>query len=246
MKVNYVFATILIMFFLLPNNAIQAQDEEPDSKISVSASMVSSYIWRGGLVSATPNIQPSVSMAMGDFSFGFLGSTDLAFNADTAYKEIDFFVTYSTSGFSATFYDYFWHPDAKYFNYKNESTGHVFELEFAYENEGIPFKISTATMFYGDDKKHFYDNDETDLNKSNFSTYVELGYTFTLGNNSVYTFLGLSPFTGMYGNDFSVINLGFSANRDIKITDKFTLPVFVTIAANPQTEIAFFVFGFSL
>jgi len=232
-------------------NTIKAQEEvteekETESKIDVSVNMVSSFFWRGLPVSSTPNIQPAISIGNGSFSFGVSGSTDLVYNAAGAFKELDFFIGYSANGFSANLYDYFWSPTAKYFDFENETTGHILELELVYENENIPFRISAATMLYGDDKTHIYDAAETDISKNNYSTYFELGYTFTSGKNSIYTFFGLTPFTGIYGVEFNGVNLGFTANRDIKITDKFTLPIFVTAAANPQTENVFVVVGFSL
>ena len=234
---------IIISFFSV---SAQAQKDETESKIDISINTVSSFYWRGTLFSATPNIQPAVSIGSGNLSFGVLASADLAYNAASAYKEVDFFIGYSSSGFSVNLYDYFWHPTASYFDFDNETTGHVFELELSYENENIPFKIMAATMLYGDDKKSYYDIEETDLTKNNYSTYFELGYTFTSGKNSIYTFLGLTPFTGMYGIEFNGVNLGFTGNRDIKITDNFTLPIFVTVAANPQVENIFIIVGFSL
>ena len=246
MKKKSIYMGIIISMLFVSFNTKAQEENKAKSKINVSASMVSTYIWRGGLASATPNIQPSVSIGNGNFSFGVLGSTDLAYNVAGAFKELDFFIGYSANGFSVNIYDYFWNPTAKYFDFDNETTGHIFELELVYENENIPFRISAATMLYGDDKKHSYDATETDFKKNNYSTYFELGYTFTSGNNSIYTFLGSTPFTGMYGADFNGVNLGFTANRDIKITDKFTLPIFVTAAANPQTEKVFVVVGFSL
>lgn len=228
------------------NTYIQAQDNEETSLFTISADMVSTYIWRGATVSSTPNIQPLIAVGGGNFSFGIWGSTDLAYNSLGAYKELDFFIGYSAGGFSANLYDYYWNPTTKYFNYDNETTGHIFELELSYENEKVPFKISAATMLYGDDKKWYYDAEETDMKKNNYSTYFELGYTFTSGKNTLYTFLGLTPFTGMYGVDFNGVNLGFTANREIQINEKFSLPIFITAAANPQTENIFLVFGFTL
>jgi len=52
---------------------------------------------------------------------------------------------------------------------------------------------------------------------------------------------------GFYGQrSMGVINLGLTVSKDIKITDKFTLPVFGSFITNPESENVFFVFGLSI
>ena len=41
-------------------------------------------------------------------------------------------------------------------------------------------------------------------------------------------------------------NLSLRADKDIKITDSFSIPVFGQVVANPCTEKAYLVFGFTL
>jgi hypothetical protein len=42
------------------------------------------------------------------------------------------------------------------------------------------------------------------------------------------------------------VNLGLTVSKDIKITDKFALPVFGSFITNPEAENVFFVFGISI
>lgn len=104
-----------------------------------------------------------------------------------------------------------------------------------------------ATNIYGDDAKR---NDGSNL----FSTYIEAGYCFEVGETSCNAFLGYTPtkpdleneLTGYYGDDAGIINLGISAEKEIKITDHFSLPIKASLITNPQAENIFLVVGVSL
>jgi len=233
--------SILIIVLGLVCNA-NAQKKESKSSFSLSADIVSVFVWRGVTVSPTPNIQPTINYTTGNFEIGFWGSTDLLGN----YKEIDMYASYSIKGFSITLTDYFWNSTKRYFNLNNKSTGHLFELGMAYEFDKIPLQLYAATMLYGDDKMFAYNPAETDSIKCNYSTYIELNYTFSINKNDLNIFTAITPATGLYGNGFALIYTGFTAIRNIKITDSFSLPIFATFAMNPQTEDFFVVFGITL
>lgn len=47
-------------------------------------------------------------------------------------------------------------------------------------------------------------------------------------------------------NGFAVTNVSLKATRDINITKSFSVPLFAGIYANPSTEKAYFVVGFTL
>lgn len=51
---------------------------------------------------------------------------------------------------------------------------------------------------------------------------------------------------GMKANGFAVTNVSLKAEKAIKITDSFQLPLFANISANPSTQKAYLVFGFTL
>ena len=54
--------------------------------------------------------------------------------------------------------------------------------------------------------------------------------------------------TTCYGdaNSFAVTHVGVKAMKDIKITNSFSVSVFAQVAANPSTEKAYLVVGFTL
>ena len=61
--------------------------------------------------------------------------------------------------------------------------------------------------------------------------------------------LGVVPYaTSFYGdaNGFAVTNVSVKATKDIKITKSFSIPLFAQVAANPSTEKAYLVVGFTL
>ena len=135
-----------------------------------------------------------------------------------------------------------------YFNYKKNETGHLFELSAKFlGTDKIPFTLLVATNVYGADAKKSNSDNQ-------FSTYVEAGYNFKIQDTECNAFLGFTPNkpdvnkgeTGFYGPGPGVINLGVTATKEIKITDKFSLPVSTSLITNPQAENIFLVFGISL
>ena len=244
MNFKTIISLIALQFFLF-NNIIAQKDtiKIEESPLSVSGDIVSSFVWRGAVVSPTVNIQPSVSYTKNGFTFGAWGTADSLGST----SEIDIFMSYQINGFSITFTDYFWHPGEKYFDYSNVSSAHNMEIGLSYELQKFPLKIYGGTMVYGEDKKHIYDVSETDTIKNNYSTYLELSYTINMKKGkSLNIFAGATPFTGMYGNKFNIIYAGFTATKEIKFSDKYSLPLYATFALNPQNEKYFVVLGFKL
>ncbi len=165
------------------------------------------------------------------------------------YKELDLYLSYSLKGFTLTMTDYYWSGDwivNNYFEYQNDSTGHYIEASLGYKGEKIPFSILVGTMIYGADKKF------EDPEKNNYSTYIELGYSFAIQEYNLDLFLGVTPMDGLYGDGyggsdgFAVVNTGVTGSRTIKITDNFSLPVKASVIANPQARKMFLVFALTI
>jgi uncharacterized protein (TIGR02001 family) len=205
--------------------------------LTATSDLVSSYVWRGLLQgSNTPNFQPTVSLTYGGFTLGTWGSGSF----DGKEKELDFFATYVFSpSFAITVTDYDWTfgTGKNYFDYTS-STEHLYEASLAYTGpSSLPFSISLNTMFYGADKNG---------NSQAYSTYVELDYQATAAAK---LFLGASLMESdiTYGTTgFGVINAGAKVTRSIAITDKFSLPVYGVIGANPNAKNVYLVFGITL
>lgn len=251
MKNKYV---LLVAFITLPcftSLLVNAQTSETTFPFKVTADLVSNYVWRGSMATGSPipNFQPTLSYTKGNFEIGVWGSTD--FVGD--YKEFDPYVSLIAGHFKLAFTDYNWNfGQADYYNYKNSETGHRFEGTVGFTgNESFPVSITWNSMFYGLDKN------PDDSTKQAFSTYVELGYT----SGTATIFLGFTPWAGYYNNygvtafdpgsgkkTFSIVNIGASVTRALKISETFSLPLKVTLVINPSAtytrhDYAHLVFG---
>ena len=209
------------------------------AQFATGADIVSSYVWRGvpqEATKGTPNIQPYVSYTLGGLTVGSWASSSLLGNV----KEVDLYATYTISpALAVTITDYNWGFSKSYFDY-GTTTDHIYEATVAYTGpEKFPISASINTMFAGNDKSL------TDATKQAFSTYIELGYQVTplvkvfaggiLGGSSNYSTTGAG-----------VTNVGIKVSKSIAITDKFSLPVYGILGANPYSGGAFFVAGVTL
>ncbi|MFV0585845.1 MAG: hypothetical protein ACK5NR_01350, partial [Bacteroides reticulotermitis] len=91
----------------------------------------------------------------------------------------------------------------------------------------------------------FAGNDYRENGKRAWSSYFELSYPFRVRDVDMNIEAGLTPWEGMYSDKFNVVNIGFSATKELKITSDFTLPVSGKLIANPYEEQVYFVFGIS-
>lgn len=228
-----------IAFTLLISLCVQAQEQKED-KISfdLGADLVSSYVWRGAYQTGVA-IQPSMGLTVGGFSLTAWGSVPFSGTA----KEVDFTLGYEVAGLSVAITDYWWQGEGayEYFKYGAHQTAHHFEgsLSYSLPIERFPLALSWNTMFAGED---YYKAD----GKRAYSTYVSAIYPFSVKEVELEAEVGLTPWEGMYADGFSVVNVGLKASKEIRITDKFLLPVFAQVLANPKAQDVFFVFGISL
>jgi len=249
---GYSLLFISMILLLMPFNPAMSQDG-PKLKPELGCDIVTSYIWRGSPVYASlgdqnvlaPSFQPGLALGYSGFKVGAWGSVDFT----GTYKELDYYLSYSLKGFTLAVTDYYWTSDwfdDNFFEYKSDSTSHYLEASLGYKGEKIPVSILVATMIYGADKQY------EDPAKDNFSTYIELGYGFTVSDYKLDLFLGMTPFDGMYGDGyggkegFLNLNTGGKGSKNNKITDNFLIPVKASVIANPQARKMFFVFALTI
>ena len=230
--------SLVILFTLVGIGTIRlkAQTGEAPSPFKVTADLVNHYVWRGSLATSNPapNFQPTLAYVKGNFEIGVWGSSDFV----GSYKEVDPYITVTPGHFKFAFTDYNWNfSHANYFNYKNSETGHMFEGTIGFiGTDAFPVSVTWNTMFYGFDKK------SDDSTKQAFSTYIEVGYTKGVAS----LFFGFTPWAGYYNNygttnfdpgaskkSFSIVNIGASVTKALKITDTFSLPLKATFVINP-------------
>ena len=159
-------------------------------------------------------------------------------------KEFDLTLAFTTGGFNIGITDYWFNtggdePDNRYFKYDAHSTNHVFEANIGYD-----FGVLSLQWF-----TNFAGNDGFNKNgKRAYSSYAEVAVPFKLVTVDWTATAGVVPYyTTFYDTTgFAVTNLSLRADKEIKITDKFSVPVFGQVVANPSSQKAYLVFGFTL
>ena len=219
----------LILLIALVNMA-SAQD-----KVSATfgADLVNQYIWRGQDL-GNVSLQPTLGVEWKGVSLSTWGSVGLTNAADA--KELDLTLQYTYKGFSVGVTDY-WFSQGSYFQYKAHKTTHIFEAGIAYDFDLL--SLAWYTNFAGDDG--------TNDGKRAYSSYFELTAPFRLGGLDWEATLGVVPWrTTTYGtNGFCVTNVSLRATKDFVIKDRFHLPVYAGLTANPRSEKVYLLFGVS-
>ena len=225
---------VLMALMFATGMSATAQDEV---ETTVSADVVSTYVWRG-MECGSAAIQPTLGIGYKGLTLSAWGSYGLVDTNEA--KEFDLTLAYSTGGFNIGITDYWFNtPEERYFLYDANKTSHIFEANIGYDFG--PAAIQWFTNFAGNDG---YNKD----GKRAYSSYVELSAPFKLASVDWSATVGAVPYaTDFYGVDgFAVTNVSLKATKDIKVTDSFSIPVFAQVAANPSTEKAYLVFGFTL
>ena len=205
---------------------------------TVQADVVSQYIWRGQDLGDV-SLQPALGLAYNGFSLTAWGRVGLSDPGDT--KEFDLTLAYKAGGLNVGVTDYWFNtPNDRYFSYAAHETSHVFEANIGYDFG--PVAAQWYTNFAGNDG----------LNgdgKRAYSSYVELSAPFSLGGCQWTAAVGAVPYATSFYADaggFAVTNVSLRAAKDVRVTKTFTLPLFAAVSANPSTEKAYMVFGFTL
>lgn len=232
MKKFYILAISVLSGF-----AAQAQETV---ETTISTDVVSSYIWRGQDLGSAA-VQPTLGIDYKGLSLSAWGSYGLVNTADT--KEFDLTLSYTIGGLNIGMTDYWFDrggrdPENRYFKYDAHGTNHVFEATVGYDF-GVA-SVQWSTNFSGNDYKAD--------GKRAYSSYMEVVVPFKLSAIEWTATAGAVPSESVqYGtNGFAVTNLALKATKDIKITDSFSVPVFGQVAANPCSQKAYLVFGFTL
>ena len=218
----------------------QQIDEHGAAVTTIGADFVSQYIWRG-LDAGGTAVQPTLGIAWKGLSLSAWGSYGLTNPDDT--KEFDLTLSYTTGGFNIGITDYWFSegldPEGRYFKYNSHSTNHIFEANIGYD-----FGVASIQWY-----TNFAGNDGANKDgKRAYSSYLELSAPFRLATCDWEATVGAVPFaTDFYGTSgFAVTNTSIKATKDIKVTDSFSIPVFGQIAANPCSQKAYLIFGFTL
>ncbi|MCQ2206632.1 MAG: hypothetical protein MJZ02_00235 [Paludibacteraceae bacterium] len=234
--------TLAMAFAAVLAQPVLAQDETTEApkeskvKVDAGADLVSTYIWRGQNLSGAA-FQPTVSMSVGGFSLGVWGSADFQHGIN----EFDWTASYSVSGFTIGLTDYCGaaarQEDGtfpKYGNYDN----HILEA-----NAGFDFSEVCNKFALNISANVNLVNDKDAEGDEQFSTYIELGYPVKAGSVGLDFAVGLTPFEGVYSDNFNIVNLSVKASKELQFTPSFSLPVYAQGMINPYSEQAYLAFG---
>lgn len=207
---------------------------------TICGDVVSSYIWRGQDL-GNVSLQPTLGIGYKGLSLTGWGSVGLSDPSDT--KEFDLTLSYAIGGLNIGITDYWFNngldPENRYFKYDAHGTNHVLEANIGYD-----FGLASLQWF-----TNFAGNDGVNKDgKRAYSSYVELTVPFKLATVDWTATAGAVPFsTDFYGTDgFAVTNLALRATKEIKVTESFSVPVFGQVVANPCSQKAYLVIGFTL
>ena len=230
---------VLFAMGLVMSMTTFAQDE---IEATISGDIVSQYIWRGQDLGGV-SLQPTFGLAYKGLSLSAWGNVGLANPDDT--KELDLTLAYTIGGFNIGITDYWTNagldPDNRYFMYKAHSTNHVFEANIGYD-----FGFASLQWF-----TNFAGNDGLNKNgKRAYSSYFEATVPFKLASVDWAATAGAVPYATDFYNGwtsgFAVTNVALKATKEIKVTDSFSIPVFGQVVANPCSQKAYLVLGFTL
>ena len=229
-------------------SGMKAQDKV---ETTIGADIVNRYYWRGQDL-GNVSLQPTLGIGYKGFSLTAWGSIGLNnVTGDNgalkeATKEFDLTLAYETGGFHVGVTDYWFDtPNLKYFAYAAHETSHVFEANVGYDFG--PVALNWYTNLAGNDGVLSDEGYDKDARK--YASYIEATAPFKLGGCDWEATIGAVPYkTGFYNdaNGFAITDVSVKATKDLRITDSFCVPVFAQVAANPSTEKAYFIVGFTL
>jgi hypothetical protein len=221
---------LLVFVAILSISTMKAQEEESSkASFDIGVDYASRYVWRGLEFSDSPALQPYAEMSSGNFTMGLWASYETG--GQVVGQEFDFYASYSFGAVSLGFTDYAFPVDGAsdgYFMMKN----HIGEAMLSFDGvDSFPVSLMIGANIYNDDAN---------------SIYTELGIPFKIGGTEMGAFIGGGNEIYTTDGDFALTNIGFSASKDVKITDAFSLGVSASAIFNPNTDDAYLVFVLSL
>jgi uncharacterized protein (TIGR02001 family) len=218
--------------------------------VNSGVDLYSRYIWRGLDIASTPSVQPALSVAYSGFELGAWAAYTLS-NESSASDEIDFWLGYTLelekgASVTALATDYYF-PNAgiPFSNFNNydavkdsvpDPGAHTIELGLSFTGpDPLPVTLSGYVNVYND---------------AGNNTYFQLDYPFKVGEVDLGIFCGVAGGSkdnpDYYGaSKAGVINVGVTANRDIAVSDRFSVPLTVSLIVNPKVDISYLVVGMS-
>mgnify|MGYP001190131534 CR=1 FL=1 len=249
---NSTFLTLLVLSIGLSGSyKLCAQEENTilESPISITCDLMSRYVWRGTDFGGSPSIQPGVEYGKNGIAIGAWAAYTINSPGE---QEVDLYASYTFKDLlTFTVTDYYFPDeldDYNYFNYNNNTTGHILEVSLSFNGtQKLPVSLLLACNVWGDDAVRL--NGDGSEGALQYSTYAEASYAFKyldvfagVNLTGADTSIGES---GFYGDNPGVVNLGLSTTKEIQISEKYSLPLSISLITNPQAEKIYLVAGIS-
>lgn len=236
-----IFASILGAALTL-SSAASAQE-----KVTVNGNidLVNNYVWRGMDQNSGFSVQPTLGLSYKGFTLSAWGSQSLTNNAERDVQELDLNLSYSIGGLSATLTDYWWGGLHNPYGYYKQGPadnpvdgGHHFEATLAYNfGDKFPLTLAWSTWFAGADLR-------TEGGNRSYSTYINASYDIACPADVTLTpSVGFTPWQGYYHDKAAITDISLKASKDVALSDKLSLPIFVQAIASPVNDHVYLVAG---
>ncbi|MFO7867754.1 MAG: hypothetical protein R6U95_00470 [Bacteroidales bacterium] len=233
--------SILAVSFFSANaqetSIVESIDEEKESSqccsLDVGMDVVSSYVWRGLKSGTGASIQPYVEYTSYNFTLG--AWNNISTGSAEAF-EVNLYASYAFPfGVTIGATDYFNEGNVFGNNFDDLAETHAIEPFIQYDYYNLSF--FGGLMFFRNDHGE---------NTQDF--YGEVSYTFEKFDLAIGAGDGqyvTSPEWGTVG-EFAICNISISKEKNITVTDTFSIPVKGAVTLNPYTERFYAYVGISL
>lgn len=255
------FAITLLLAQTSEDNGASAENDN----LHLSAGIKTNHLWRGLIITDKPIVSGQLWYDLNKsktLQLGIWGASAISNDSDdTHYKEINYYIQYADKGFSIGIWDLFNSRNINeliasddIFNYSKDKTTHIIDLRTSYQfPEKFPLRVEADVMLYGGATAGEVKlNEKSEYDSNKYSTYIEISYPLiSKGSVKLNGFLGggfafnpgkrsLGQGTFLYGNgknDFDIVNIGFSASKNIKVFSAH-IPLSFTTMWNPSNKYA--------
>ncbi len=221
-------------------------------KFHLSGTLQNMHLWRGLQIADGGVLAADVNMGLfkDRLKIGLWGGTD--FTGD--YKEFDYYLSYSASGFTVAVWDIFNYSPAltfskDIFNYNKYSTGHFLDLSVAYdfdEQLQVPLRLYWATIFAGRDLNSAGNNMYSTFVYGEYRVFRDEHWIVDLGLGGTFAFnrTEADGSRNFYGTDH-INQISLKTTYLLKL-GRFKMPVFAHAMWNPDIRSGYLQVGVKL
>ena len=238
--------TMLTLAALLCGSAASGQ------KLHLSGTLQNMHLWRGLQVADGGVLAADLNVGFLDdgLRVGLWGGTD--FTGD--YKEFDYYLSYTVSGFTVALWDIFnYSPELPFskdiFNYNKFSTSHFLDLSVSYNFDTlfkVPLRLNWCTIFAGRDLNNAGQNRYTTFAYAEYSIFRDTHWIVDVGLGGTFAFNrdAADGHANFYGSD-GINQISIRTTYKLKIK-KFEMPVFAHAMWNPDLRDGYLQVGVNL